>query len=205
MQELEIKTLFSLRKNNSWNCNHMAVSCLHQLWVTVIVFHEFSGQGPDFVEWANCFPLCCPSSKFPSGLYQTVFTANNCCLLYILTLQGPTLSKHTAAMALLAGLYSCVSQLGTITQSNGNRELGLALIPIGVVCTVSRSLPPTPSHPKLTSQQKIFRALILGYGMVVFLFSTGFLDLKAHFSFFHSLSKVTSSGLGEVNWSQCHI
>lgn len=95
------------------------------------------------------------------------------------------------------GPYSCASQLGTITQSNGNIELGLALIPLGVVCTLSRNspLPACPLTPKLTSQQKVFKALILGYGIVLFLFSSGFLYLKAHFSFFHSFSEVTRSGL----------
>lgn len=108
--------------------------------------------------------------------------------------------QSTAVMALLAGLYSCASQLGTITHhNNGNVELGLALVPIGVVCTVSRkpSSPPCPLAPKLTSQPRIFKALILGCGMVLFLFLSGFLYLKAHFSFFHFFSsKVNRSGLG---------
>ncbi|XP_053529309.1 protein TALPID3 isoform X2 [Artibeus jamaicensis] len=82
--------------------------------------------------------------------------------------------------------YSCASRLGAITQSAGNTGPGPALIPTGVVCTVSRN-PPSPPHPlspKLTIQQKIFKAPMSGCGMVVFLFSSGFLYLKAHFSFF---------------------
>lgn len=105
--------------------------------------------------------------------------------------------QSAAARALLAGPLQLAPQPGTITQSDGNIDLGPALIPIGVVCTWAEiplaSLPPTL---KLTSQQKISKALILGCEMVLFLFSSGFLYLKAHFSFFHSFFQVTRSGLG---------
>lgn len=167
------------------------------------------GQGLNFIEWANCFPLCCPSSKSPSGLYQTVFTANNCCLLHILTLQGPTLSKdcceglagsaHTAvprSLELLPGVL--------VTQNSGR-----PLFPL-VSCVQWTEIPPhlpTPSPRNSLFNRKSLKLQCQGMERwcSYFLVASCIWKLIFHSLFFHSLSKVTRSGLSEVNWSPGHI
>lgn len=95
------------------------------------------GQGSGFVEWANCFPLCCPSCKCPSGLYQTVFTASKCCLPLPCTL-GLCVTGSCAGRARAARPHSL-----ELLSEDWWRRAWTGLIPIGVICSEQKpSLPP---------------------------------------------------------------
>lgn len=149
--------------------------CVNWGWLCLPSVNSL-GQGSGFVEWANCFPLCCPSCKCPSGLYQTVFTASKCCLPLPCTL-GLCAADSRASKA-RAGPHS----LELLSEGWWCRAW-TGLIPIGVVCR-SRN-PASFPVPEAYNNGRWFR-LPLGHGMLLFLFSSGFLCGKAHFSFFDS-------------------
>lgn len=137
---------------------------------------------------SRLFSFVWPSCKCPSGLYQTVFTASKCCLPLPCTLG-------------LCVTGSRASQLGAVIRGLVTQSLDG---PYSHWCHMQRAetQPPFPCL-KLTTMADLSSSR-LGHGMLLFLFSGGFLCVRAHFSFFDS-SKSYQVSPREENWARCQI
>lgn len=134
--------------------------CVNWGWLCLPSVNSL-GQGSGFVEWANCFPLCCPSCKCPSGLYQTVFTASKCCLPLPCTL-GLCAADSVPSGPVQRGLtaWSCY-------QRTGDAEPGRALFPL-VSCAGAETQP--PSRAWSLQQWQMVQAPVRTWNVVVLIF-----------------------------------
>lgn len=153
-RNLEIKTLFSVRKNSSFNYIHM-VSCLYQLRVTVTVFCEFSGAGAWLCWMSQLFALVLPIAWVPIWSVSDCFHSH-CCLPCILTLRGCVQQGLTA--------WSC-------HQSRGDENLDRPCSRwCSRWCLRSEQKPSLLPHAWHFPRWQVFWAPALGHGMLFLIF-----------------------------------
>ena len=117
----------------------------------------------------------------------------------------PSLTLHSGAVCdgqpCRQGPCSAASQLGAVIRGLVTQGLDG---PYSHWCHMQRAetQPPSPCL-KLTTMADLSSSC-LGHGMLLFLFSGGFLCVRAHFSFFDS-SKSYQVSPREENWARCQI